>query len=86
MSHLYARLTPAVVIAIAGLAASYVVLSPKGRTHRWTRTLTFIALGLSSVIPVIHIIALYGFRHARQKFSLDLLIAGGASYIVGAVL
>lgn len=75
-----------VLITVAGLAAAYVVLSPRGRTHRWTRTLTFIALGLSSVIPVLHIIGLYGFDHARQKFSLDLLIAGGASYIFGAVL
>lgn len=76
----------AVSIFVAGLGAAYVVLSPRGRKHRWTRTLTFIALGLSAVVPVIHIIALYGFEHARQKFSLDLLIAGGASYIFGALL
>lgn len=75
-----------VLILIAGLGAAYVVLSPRGRSHRWTRTLTFIALGLSAVVPVLHIIALYGFDHARQKFSLDLLIAGGASYIAGALL
>ena len=68
------------------MGAAYVVLSPRGRKHRWTRTLTFIALGLSAVFPVVHIILLYGIDHARQKFSLDLLIAGGGSYIFGAVL
>jgi len=75
-----------VTIGVAGLATAYTVLSPKGRTHRWTRTLAFIALGLSSVIPIIHLVATNGVQHVREKFSLDLLIAGGASYIIGAVL
>jgi len=62
------------------------VLSPHGRTHRWHRTLTFIALGLSSVIPVTHIIITHGLEYARQILSLDLVIAQGAAYIFGALL
>ena len=62
------------------------VLSPYGRTHRWHRTLTFIALGLSSVIPIAHITITRGLTYARESASLDLIVAGGLSYIVGAVL
>lgn len=62
------------------------VLSPYGRAHRWHRTLTFIALGLSSVLPIGHVVLTKGLDFARQTVSLDLVVAGGASYIFGAVL
>lgn len=62
------------------------VLSPYGRKHRWHRTLTFIALGLSSVIPIAHVVFTKGLTYARHTTSLDLVVAGGASYIIGAVL
>lgn len=62
------------------------VLSPYGRAHRWHRTLTFIGLGLSSVLPIGHVVATRGLDIARGQMSLDLVIASGASYIFGAVL
>jgi adiponectin receptor len=62
------------------------VLSPYGRRHRWHRTLTFIALGLSAAIPIAHVVALKGLTHAREKVSLDLVVASGVCYIVGAVM
>lgn len=90
------------VIIIAGIASAYVglfpyatrtklifqqiVLSPHHRSHRWHRTLTFIALGLSAVVPITHILFTQGLAHAREKMSLDLIVAGGASYIFGALL
>lgn len=73
-------------ITVAGITSGYIVLSPHHRSHRWHRTLTFIALGLSAVIPVVHVIIAKGLQHSRQSMSLDLVIAGGASYIFGAVL
>jgi len=44
------------------------------------------ALGLSSIIPVAHVILTQGLSHARQALSLDLTLLSGASYIVGALL
>ncbi|ORX35308.1 hemolysin-III related-domain-containing protein [Kockovaella imperatae] len=73
-------------IFLAGVATTYTVLSPAQRTHRWRRTTAFIALGLSAVIPVAHVIIARGLTYARQVVSLDLVIAGGASYIFGAIL
>lgn len=89
-------------IIIAGITSAYVglspyttrtkliilqiVLSPHHRSHRWHRTLTFIALGLSAVVPITHILFTQGLTHAREKMSLDLIVAGGASYIFGALL
>ncbi|WVQ78671.1 hypothetical protein IAT38_000758 [Cryptococcus sp. DSM 104549] len=70
----------------AGITSAYIVLSPHHRAHRWHRTLTFIGLGLSAVVPVTHILLTQGLAHARQRMSLDLILAGGASYIVGALL
>lgn len=63
-----------------------IVLSPHHRKHRWHRTLTFIALGASAVIPVAHVVLAKGIAYARQQVSLDLVVAGGAAYIFGAVL
>ncbi|KIR34368.1 integral membrane protein [Cryptococcus deuterogattii MMRL2647] len=94
-------ITPGGII-IAGITSAYVglfpyitgakliilqiVLSPHHRSHRWHRTLTFIALGLSAVVPITHILFTQGLAHAREKMSLDLIVAGGASYIFGALL
>ena len=62
------------------------VLSPAQRAHRGRRTLAFIALGLSSVVPIAHVLVTRGIYYARHMVSLDLIVAGGASYIFGAVL
>ncbi|KAI9632784.1 hemolysin-III related-domain-containing protein [Dioszegia hungarica] len=75
-----------VLISSAGLGAAWMVLSPYGRAHRWHRTLTFIGLGLSSILPIGHVVATRGLDIARGQMSLDLVIASGASYIFGAVL
>jgi adiponectin receptor len=48
--------------------------------------LTFIALGLSAIVPIAHVVVAQGFKHARDATSLDLVVASGASYIVGALM
>ncbi|WVO14702.1 hypothetical protein L204_102340 [Cryptococcus depauperatus] len=73
-------------IIAAGIATAYIVLSPHHRSHRWHRTLMFIGLGLSAIVPVTHILLTQGMQHAREKISLDLVILSGASYIFGAIL
>ncbi|CAK9783693.1 HlyIII-domain-containing protein [Cutaneotrichosporon oleaginosum] len=73
-------------ITAAGLTSAYIVLSPHHRNHRWDRTLTFIALGLSAVLPVGHVVVARGLTYAREMMGLSYIVAGGASYILGAVL
>jgi adiponectin receptor len=73
-------------IAAAGLTSGYIVLSPHHRHHRWDRTLTFIALGLSAVVPVGHVVLSRGLTYAREMMGFSYIVAGGASYIFGAVL
>lgn len=73
-------------IISAGIASGYMVLSPHHRGHRWHRTLTFIGLGLSAVIPCGHVALWKGIEYSRNMMGLDYVVAGGASYIFGAVL
>lgn len=55
------------------------VLTPGRNTPAqiWHRTMTFIALGLSSVIPVAHIILSKGLQRAREEAAVDWLAGGG---------
>ncbi|RSH94841.1 hypothetical protein EHS25_004647 [Saitozyma podzolica] len=84
--RLYLQIFYMGAILAAGITSAYIVLSPHHRSHRWHRTLTFIGLGLSAVVPITHVIISQGIQHARETTSLDLVIASGASYIVGAVM
>lgn len=71
----------------AGLAASYIVLSPayRGPTGRHARTKVFIALGLGGVLPVTHLMLSHG-TNKLQEMGFHWLLAAGAMYIAGAVL
>ncbi len=62
------------------------VLSPKGRAHTTFRTLTFIGLGLSGVLPISHLIALRGWHAVHTDGGLGEMAIGGAIYIIGAAL
>ncbi|KAL7420113.1 hypothetical protein Q5752_005079 [Cryptotrichosporon argae] len=83
---LFLQLFYSTAILGAGVASAYIVLSPHHRAHRWHRTLTFIALGLSAALPVTHVVLARGLAFARQRMSLDFILMGGASYIVGALI
>nr|WRH23622.1 Haemolysin-III related [Naematelia aurantialba] len=82
--HLQAFYSTAILVA--GITSAYIVLSPHHRSHIWHRTLTFIALGLSTIIPVVHVLLTQGLAYARERTSLDLVIATGVAYISGALL
>lgn len=56
------------------------VLSP-GYASRRLRTWLFIGLGLSGVIPIMHILAQDGLAYSRNALSLDWLALGGAFYV-----
>ncbi|KAJ9124700.1 hypothetical protein QFC24_003067 [Naganishia onofrii] len=63
-----------------GIAAAYTVLTPGRATPAqiWHRTLTFIALGLSAVLPIGHLVIQKGWDWAMREGGLGGLAAGGA--------
>ncbi|EKM76775.1 hypothetical protein AGABI1DRAFT_115647 [Agaricus bisporus var. burnettii JB137-S8] len=83
--HKYLYLT---IIFLGGLGAAYIVLSPEYSkpTHRGARTAVFIALGVSAVVPVSHLIASLGLHELVINMGLGWLLVMGALYIIGALL
>lgn len=73
---------------ITALGAAYIVLSPEYSkpTHRGARTAVFIALGVSAVVPVSHLIASLGLHELVINMGLGWLLVMGALYIIGALL
>ncbi|KAK4158072.1 hemolysin-III related-domain-containing protein [Chaetomidium leptoderma] len=58
------------------------------RTPVWRpyRTLMFVGLGLSGVVPIIHALTLYGYRQLDERMGLNWVILEGGLYIFGAFL
>lgn len=52
--------------------------------YRWLRTGTFIALGSTGIIPLVHSILKYGYRLSQSTMAVDHLLLMGALYIFGA--
>ncbi|KXN82200.1 ADIPOR-like receptor SPBC12C2.09c [Leucoagaricus sp. SymC.cos] len=75
-------------ISLAGLGAAYVVLSPEYSkpTHRGARTLVFIGLGLSGLVPVSHLIATHELHALVADMGLGWLLTSALLYITGALL
>ncbi|KAL8287316.1 hypothetical protein RQP46_003768 [Phenoliferia psychrophenolica] len=75
-------------IATAGAATIMVVISPHARTpaYRRFRTWVFIALGLSAVFPIGHVVARYGMKAAADAVAIRWAVLGGALYIFGALM
>jgi adiponectin receptor len=68
------------LINLLTLASPQTVLAPGRRTPAqiWHRTLTFIALGLSAILPLTHLIIFKGWAWAMREGGLGGLAAGGA--------
>ncbi|KAJ6588768.1 hemolysin-III related-domain-containing protein [Mycena capillaripes] len=77
-----------VSISAVGLGAAYIVLNPEYAkpTHRGARTLVFIGLGLSAVVPVSHCLIAEGYRKVIWDLGFGWLLLSGALYISGALL
>lgn len=74
-----ARLKASLRLPLAPVTA-FVVLHPTYTTgpYRWARTLLFLSLGLSAVVPVSHNLSVYGWERAKQEMGLAYLFASGA--------
>jgi adiponectin receptor len=70
------------------MATAYASVSPSFRTPEWRpiRTLLFVGMGLSAVIPVVHGYCLFGYKHLNDTIGLNWLVLQGVLYIVGAGL
>lgn len=86
--HPHFQLVYSLAITTLGGVAMYTVLAPRYATpaYRPYRTLVFVILGLSAIIPVAHVIKIYGYRTITQTMGLSYLITSGALYVVGAGL
>ncbi|UZJ54236.1 hypothetical protein CBS101457_003556 [Exobasidium rhododendri] len=86
--HPYLQLFYSASIVSLGGLATYTVVSSKFTTpaYRSIRTNVFLALGLSAVIPVAHICAMYGYEAVSRTMGVDWIITGGVLYVVGALL
>ena len=86
--HPHFQLGYSLAISSLGALAMYVVLAPSYATpaYRPYRTAVFLVLGLSAVVPVAHVVQLYGYRTITETMGLRFLILSGALYVVGAGL
>lgn len=68
--------------------AAYIVLNPEYAkpTHRGARTLVFIGLGLSAIVPVTHCVLADGYSKVLSDLGFGWLLLSGALYISGALL
>ncbi|KAI0287531.1 hemolysin-III related-domain-containing protein [Russula brevipes] len=76
------------LITVVGLVAACVVLNPTYAkpTHRHARTKVFIALGLSGILPITHLVLSHGISTPFREMGFGWLLAAGVMYITGAVL
>ncbi|KAJ7927482.1 hemolysin-III related-domain-containing protein [Mycena leptocephala] len=77
-----------VSISCVGLGAAYIVLNPEYAkpTHRGARTLVFIGLGLSAIVPVTHCVLADGYSKVLSDLGFGWILLSGALYISGALL
>ncbi|KAI8820515.1 hemolysin-III related-domain-containing protein [Fimicolochytrium jonesii] len=82
------RIIYLVGITVFGAGTMYTSLSNHFATpeYRIIRTSNFVALGLSAIIPVAHIMHLQGFTHTNSAVSFWYLIAMAACYLIGAFI
>ncbi|VDN04706.1 unnamed protein product [Thelazia callipaeda] len=88
----YCRMLPMIIylsmISFLGIAAVIVSLWDKFAQPRYRplRASIFIAMGLSSIVPALHILITDGISYLLNELSLLWLILMGVLYISGAVL
>ncbi|UZP39516.1 hypothetical protein NXS19_007332 [Fusarium pseudograminearum] len=76
------------VICALGVGCTFASWVERFRTPTWRpyRTMMFVGLGLSGVVPVIHGAFIYGFQGLEDRMSLSWVVLHGAMYIFGAFL
>ncbi|KAI8846524.1 hemolysin-III related-domain-containing protein [Chytridium lagenaria] len=81
LQHLYT-----ISITLFGTVTALVTMSKRFSTpqYRYLRTLLFVVLGVSAVVPLGHMCLVFGVEWARRGMSLVCLVVMGIMYVVGA--
>ncbi|KAJ4300555.1 hypothetical protein N0V88_003233 [Collariella sp. IMI 366227] len=85
----YESATPAdVLIVLLGVGCIIVSWFDHFRTPAWRpyRTLMFVGLGLSGVVPILHALTFSTYRELDERMGLSWVILQGGLYIFGAFL
>jgi adiponectin receptor len=75
-------------VIIFFIAVLYIVFNPEysGPTHRHMRARVFLALGLSAILPISHLLLLHGPHTLLREMGFIWLLAAGVMYITGTLL
>ncbi|KAF4979600.1 hypothetical protein FZEAL_4229 [Fusarium zealandicum] len=76
------------LICILGVGCGLASWLERFRTPTWRpyRTMMFVALGVSGVVPIVHGCFIYGPQGLEDRMSISLVALHGAMYIFGAFL
>ncbi|KAI0193177.1 mPR-like GPCR protein [Astrocystis sublimbata] len=71
-----------------GIACGIVSWVERFRTPAWRpfRSLIFVGLGASGVVPILHGLKMYGYQSLNERMGLNWVLLQGALYIFGAFL
>ncbi|PWW74687.1 HlyIII-domain-containing protein [Tuber magnatum] len=74
------------MISLLGVGCAAVSVMPRFRTSAWRpfRAGLFVSMGLSSVLPVLHGVRIYGARGMDERMGVRWLLMEGLLYISGA--
>ncbi|TMS39208.1 hypothetical protein L596_005772 [Steinernema carpocapsae] len=88
----YCRHLPMVIymtmITVLGIAAMIVSLWDKFAEPKFRplRAIVFVAMGLSAIVPTVHLFITDGFQYLYEYTILHWLVAMGSMYLIGAAL
>lgn len=73
---------------ILGIGCACVSIIPSFRTPAWRpfRAGMFVAMGGSSIVPVLHGLGIYGYATLEERMGLSWMLVEGALYISGAAI
>ncbi|KAJ2881459.1 hypothetical protein FB639_002610 [Coemansia asiatica] len=76
------------LIFTLGSITAYMVVAPKFATseYRPLRAATFVALGLSGIVPAIHSTQLFGWEYTLNAVQMPYMLMMGGTYIAGAFI
>ncbi|VUC29738.1 unnamed protein product [Clonostachys rosea] len=72
---------------VLGVLSIVIVVNPRFQGNRWRplRIMTFVAMGLSGLLPIIHATYIYPFAQLNQRAGVGYYAAEGLTLILGTV-
>ncbi|KAJ1866143.1 hypothetical protein LPJ78_002060 [Coemansia sp. RSA 989] len=86
--HVRLKLAYLTLIFALGALTITVVVAPRFGTpeYRPLRAATFVALGLSGIVPALHAALLFGWEYTMNAVQVPYMLMMGATYIAGATI